>query len=103
MGLSSSAISIPLIDSGVRRSAAFARLRRQDAPSGNDRIVAGVGLVAALRLPGASARRSKSRSPWSWSAAALAPLLILLVLPVLIDFLSRRKAPVGARQPAPAE
>jgi hypothetical protein len=35
----------------------------------------------------------------------LAPLLILLVMPVLIDLFSRRKAPVGALQrlPAPAE
>jgi heavy metal efflux system protein len=35
----------------------------------------------------------------------LAPLLILLVLPVMIDLVSRRKAPVGVPQrlPAPAE
>jgi hypothetical protein len=33
----------------------------------------------------------------------LAPPLILLVMPVLIDLFSRRKQPVGAPQPAPAE
>jgi cobalt-zinc-cadmium resistance protein CzcA len=32
----------------------------------------------------------------------LAPVLILIVMPVLIDLFSRRRAPVGAPQPLPS-
>ena len=93
-----------LIDGGVERSAALSRACAvKMRPVAMTCIVAGVGLLPAAVSGGIGSQVQKPLAMVVVGGSFLAPLLILLVLPVLIDFLSRRKAPVGARQPAPAE
>jgi cobalt-zinc-cadmium resistance protein CzcA len=93
-----------LIDGGVERSAALSRACAvKMRPVAMTCIVAGVGLLPAAVSGGIGSQVQKPLAMVVVGGSFLAPLLILLVLPVLIDLLSRRKAPVGARQPAPAE
>jgi cobalt-zinc-cadmium resistance protein CzcA len=68
-------------------------------------IVACVGLLPAAVSTGIGSQVQKPLAVVVVGGSLLAPLLILLVLPVLIDLFSRRKAPAGALQrlPAPAE
>jgi cobalt-zinc-cadmium resistance protein CzcA len=93
-----------LIDGGVERSAALSRACAvKMRPVAMTCIVAGVGLLPAAVSGGIGSQVQKPLAMVVVGGSFLAPLLILLVLPVLIDLLSRRKAAVGARQPAPAE
>jgi len=68
-------------------------------------IVACVGLLPAAFSTGIGSQVQKPLAVVVVGGSFLAPLLILLVMPVLIDLFSRRKQPVGAPQrlPAPAE
>jgi cobalt-zinc-cadmium resistance protein CzcA len=68
-------------------------------------IVACVGLLPAAFSTGIGSQVQKPLAVVVVGGSFLAPLLILLVMPVLIDLFSRRKAPVGLAQqlPAPAE
>jgi cobalt-zinc-cadmium resistance protein CzcA len=93
-----------LIDGGVVRSAALSRACAvKMRPVAMTCIVAGVGLLPAAVSGGIGSQVQKPLAMVVVGGSFLAPLLILLVLPVLIDLLSRRKAPVGAPQLAPAE
>jgi len=95
-----------LIDGGVERSAAVIRACRiRLRPVMMTCIAAGVGLLPAAISTGIGSQVQKPLAMVVVGGISLAPVLILIVLPVLIDLLSRRKQPVGAPQrlPAPAE
>jgi cobalt-zinc-cadmium resistance protein CzcA len=65
-------------------------------------IVACVGLLPAALSTGIGSQVQKPLAVVVVGGSFLAPLLILLVMPVLIDLFSRRRAPVGAPQPLPS-
>jgi cobalt-zinc-cadmium resistance protein CzcA len=95
-----------LIDAGIDRSAALTRACAvKMRPVAMTCIVACVGLLPAAFSTGIGSQVQKPLAVVVVGGSFLAPLLILLVMPVLIDLFSRRKAPVGAPQrlPAPAE
>ncbi len=93
-----------LIEAGVERSAAVIRACQiRMRPVMMTSIAACVGLLPAAVSTGIGSQVQKPLAMVVVGGSLLAPLLILLMLPVLIDLLSRRKAPIEARQPAPAE
>ena len=95
-----------LIDAGLERSAAVARaFSVKMRPVAMTCIVACVGLLPAALSTGIGSQVQKPLAVVVVGGSFLAPFLILIVMPVLIDLFSRRKAPVAlARQlPAPAE
>jgi cobalt-zinc-cadmium resistance protein CzcA len=95
-----------LIDAGVERSAALTRACAvKMRPVAMTCIVACVGLLPAALSTGIGSQVQKPLAVVVVGGSFLAPLLILLVMPVLIDLFSRRRAPVKAPQhlPAPAE
>jgi cobalt-zinc-cadmium resistance protein CzcA len=61
-------------------------------------IVACVGLLPAALSTGIGSQVQKPLAVVVVGGSFLAPPLILLVLPILIDLLSRRKVPVGSPQ-----
>jgi cobalt-zinc-cadmium resistance protein CzcA len=92
-----------LIDAGLDRSAAIARACAvRMRPVMMTCIVACVGLLPAAISTGIGSQVQKPLAVVVVGGSFLAPLLILLVMPVLIDLFSRRKAPVGAPRPLPA-
>jgi len=68
-------------------------------------IVACVGLLPAALSSGIGSQVQKPLAVVVVGGSFLAPLLILVVLPVLIDLFSRRRTPVAApeRLVSPAE
>jgi len=95
-----------LIDAGFERRAALTRACAiKMRPVAMTCIVACVGLLPAAVSTGIGSQVQKPLAVVVVGGSFLAPFLILLVLPVLIDLFSRRRAPVAApRQlPAPAE
>ena len=66
-------------------------------------FAAGAGLLPAAFSTAIGAQVQRPLALVVVGGILFAPVLILLVLPVLIDLFSRRKAPIGAPQPAPAE
>ena len=60
------------------------------------------GLLPAAFSTGIGSQVQKPLAVVVVGGSFLAPLLILLVMPVLIDLFSRRRAPVGAPRPLPA-
>jgi heavy metal efflux system protein len=95
-----------LIDAGLERSAAITRACAvRMRPVMMTCIVACVGLLPAALSTGIGSQVQKPLAVVVVGGSFLAPLLILLVMPVLIDLFSRRKASVGAARqlPAPAE
>jgi heavy metal efflux system protein len=68
-------------------------------------IAACVGLLPAAVSTGIGSQVQKPLALVVVGGIFLAPILILIVMPVLIDLFSRRRAPAGAPQrlPAPAE
>src|SRR5262249_36789801 len=95
-----------LIDAGVERSAALMRACAvKMRPVAMTCIVACVGLLPAALSTGIGSQVQKPLAVVVVGGSFLAPFLILLVLPVLIDLLSRRRATVGAprRLLAPAD
>jgi len=93
-----------LIDAGIDRSAALTRACAvKMRPVAMTCIVACVGLLPAAFSTGIGSQVQKPLAVVVVGGSFLAPLLILLVMPVLIDLFSRRKTPLGALQPAPAE
>jgi len=95
-----------LVDAGIERGAALTRACAvKMRPVAMTCLVACVGLLPAALSTGIGSQVQKPLAVVVVGGSFLAPLLILLVLPVLIDLLSRRRAPVGAprRVPAPAE
>jgi cobalt-zinc-cadmium resistance protein CzcA len=95
-----------LIEAGIERSAALSRACAvKMRPVTMTCIVACVGLLPAALSTGIGSQVQKPLAVVVVGGSFLAPLLILLVMPVLIDRFSRRRAPAGAPQqlPAPAE
>ena len=93
-----------LIDAGSERGAALTRACAvKMRPVAMTCIVACVGLLPAAVSAGIGSQVQKPLAVVVVGGSFLAPFLILLVLPVLIDLCSRRRAPVGAPEPAPAE
>jgi len=93
-----------LIDAGSERGTALTRACAvKMRPVAMTCIVACVGLLPAAVSAGIGSQVQKPLAVVVVGGSFLAPFLILLVLPVLIDLCSRRRAPVGAPEPAPAE
>ena len=95
-----------LIDAGVERSAAVIRACQiRLRPVMMTCIAACVGLFPAAVSTGIGSQVQKPLALVVVGGILLAPVLILIVMPVLIDLFSRRERPLGAseRQPAPAE
>jgi heavy metal efflux system protein len=95
-----------LIDAGLERSAAITRACAvRMRPVMMTCIVACVGLLPAALSAGIGSQVQKPLAVVVVGGSFLAPLLILIVMPVLIDLFSRRRAPLGAPQhlPAPAK
>jgi cobalt-zinc-cadmium resistance protein CzcA len=94
------------IEAGIERSAAILRTCRvQMRPVAMTCIVACVGLLPAALSSGIGSQVQKPLAIVVVGGSLLAPFLILLVLPVLIDLFSRRRQSVEEpeRRPAPAE
>src|SRR4029077_2269856 len=94
------------IASGIERTAALLRTCSvQMRPVAMTCIVAGVGLLPAALSSGIGSQVQKPLAIVVVGGSLLAPLLILLVLPVLIDLFSRRQYTVEEAEPhaAPAE
>src|SRR5271165_5472858 len=95
-----------MIEAGTERSAALLRTCEvQMRPVTMTCIVACVGLLPAALSTGIGSQVQKPLAIVVVGGSLLAPLLILLVLPVLIDIFSRRKQLVEEPEPqsAPAE
>ena len=95
-----------LIDAGLERSVAITRTCAvRMRPVMMTCIVACVGLLPAALSSGIGSQVQKPLAVVVVGGSFLAPLLILLVLPVLIDLFSRRRTPVGTpeRLVSPAE
>jgi cobalt-zinc-cadmium resistance protein CzcA len=65
-------------------------------------IAACVGLLPAAVSTGIGSQVQKPLALVIVGGILLAPVLILIVMPVLIDLFSRRKRPVTALEPQPA-
>jgi cobalt-zinc-cadmium resistance protein CzcA len=92
-----------LIDAGVERSAAVIRACQiRLRPVMMTCIAACVGLLPAAVSSGIGSQVQKPLALVIVGGILLAPVLILIVMPVLIDLFSRRRAPVGAPQPLPS-
>ena len=95
-----------LIDAGLERSVAITRTCAvRMRPVMMTCIVACVGLLPAALSSGIGSQVQKPLAVVVVGGSFLAPLLILVVLPVLIDLFSRRRTPVAApeRLVSPAE
>lgn len=89
-----------LIDSGIERAAALLRACEvQMRPVVMTCVVACVGLLPAAVSGGIGSQVQKPLALVVVGGILLAPLLILIVLPVLIDMFSRHTAPVPANDP----
>ena len=95
-----------LTDAGLERSVAISRTCAvRMRPVMMTCIVACVGLLPAALSSGIGSQVQKPLAVVVVGGSFLAPLLILVVLPVLIDLFSRRRTPVAApeRLVSPAE
>jgi cobalt-zinc-cadmium resistance protein CzcA len=91
------------IDAGLERSAAILRTCGvQMRPVVMTCIVACVGLLPAALSSGIGSQVQKPLAIVVVGGSLLAPLLILLVLPVLVDLFSRRRQLVKEPEPRPA-
>jgi len=92
-----------LIDAGLERSAAVIRACQiRLRPVMMTCIAACVGLLPAAVSTGIGSQVQKPLALVIVGGILLAPVLILLVMPVLIDLFSLRKAPIGVAQQVPA-
>jgi cobalt-zinc-cadmium resistance protein CzcA len=91
------------IEAGIDRSAAiFRTCAVQMRPVAMTCIVACVGLLPAALSTGIGSQVQKPLAIVVVGGSLLAPFLILVVLPVLIDLFSRRRQPVEKPEPHPA-
>jgi cobalt-zinc-cadmium resistance protein CzcA len=91
------------IAAGLERGAAILRTCAvQMRPVAMTCIVACVGLLPAALSTGIGSQVQKPLATVVVGGSLLAPLLILLVLPVLIDVFSRRRQPTEEPEPQPA-
>jgi cobalt-zinc-cadmium resistance protein CzcA len=94
------------VESGLDRASAIVRTCQvQMRPVLMTCVVAGVGLLPAALSNGIGSQVQKPLALVVVGGVALAPFLILIILPVLIDMFSRRKAVDTAEEPRlkPAE
>jgi cobalt-zinc-cadmium resistance protein CzcA len=92
-----------LIDAGAERSSAVVRACQiRLRPVMMTSIAACVGLLPAAVSTGIGSQVQKPLALVIVGGILLAPVLILIVMPVLIDLFSRRKKPVTALEPQPA-
>ena len=96
-----------MIDEGLDKTAAILRTcQTQMRPVTMTCVAAGVGLLPAALSTSIGSQVQKPLALVVVGGMLLAPVLILVVLPVLIALLSRRTAPAGGAvslQPQPAE
>ncbi len=95
-----------LIFDGVARAAAIRRTCEvQMRPVVMTCAAAGVGLLPAAMSTAIGSQVQKPLAIVVVGGVLLAPVLIMIVLPVLVDMFSRRRQPAGeaAPQPSPAE
>jgi cobalt-zinc-cadmium resistance protein CzcA len=95
-----------LIEAGVERTAAILRTAElQMRPVLMTCVIAGVGLLPAAISTGIGSQVQKPLAVVVVGGMMLAPMVILITLPVLILLFSRRAARLAPRQavPAPAE
>src|SRR5205085_9080607 len=86
-----------LIDSGLDRTAAVLRTGDlQMRPVLMTCIIAGVGLLPAAISSGIGSQVQKPLAMVVVGGMMLAPIVILITLPVLIALFSRRKSPAAA-------
>ena len=91
------------IEAGIERGAAVLRTCAvQMRPVAMTCIVACVGLLPAALSTGIGSQVQKPLATVVVGGGLLAPFLILLVLPVLIDAFSRRRQPAEEPEPRPA-
>jgi heavy metal efflux system protein len=91
------------IAAGIERNTAILRTCSvQMRPVAMTCIVACVGLLPAALSTGIGSQVQKPLAIVVVGGSLLAPFLILLVLPVLIDLFSRRRQPVEGAEPRPA-
>jgi cobalt-zinc-cadmium resistance protein CzcA len=91
------------IEAGIERDAAVLRTCAvQMRPVAMTCIVACVGLLPAAWSTGIGSQVQKPLATVVVGGSLLAPLLILVVLPVLIDVFSRRRQPAEEPEPRPA-
>ena len=91
------------IAAGIERSAAILRTCSvQMRPVAMTCIVACVGLLPAALSTGIGSQVQRPLALVVVGGSLLAPLLILLVMPVLIDLFSRRRRPAEGAEPHPA-
>jgi heavy metal efflux system protein len=91
------------IEAGIERGSAILRTCAvQMRPVAMTCIVACVGLLPAAWSTGIGSQVQKPLATVVVGGSLLAPLLILLVLPVLIDVFSRRRQPAQEPEPRPA-
>jgi cobalt-zinc-cadmium resistance protein CzcA len=91
------------IEAGVERGAAiFRTCSVQMRPVAMTCIVACVGLLPAALSTGIGSQVQKPLAIVVVGGSLLAPFLILLVLPALIDLFSRRRQPTAEPEPQPA-
>jgi cobalt-zinc-cadmium resistance protein CzcA len=91
------------IEAGIERGAAVLRTCTvQMRPVAMTCIVACVGLLPAAWSTGIGSQVQKPLATVVVGGSLLAPLLILVVLPVLIDVFSRRRQPAEEPEPRPA-
>ena len=91
------------IEAGIERSAAiFRTCAVQMRPVAMTCIVACVGLLPAALSTGIGSQVQKPLAIVVVGGSLLAPFLILLVLPVLVDLFSRRRQSVEEPEPHPA-
>jgi cobalt-zinc-cadmium resistance protein CzcA len=92
-----------LIDVGVERSAAVVRACRIRLRPVMMTCIGGcVGLLPAALSTGIGSQVQKPLAIVIVGGISLAPVLILIAMPVLIDLFSRRKKLVAALEPRPA-
>ena len=94
------------IEAGIERTASILRTCHvQMRPVAMTCVVACVGLLPAALSTGIGSQVQKPLAIVVVGGSLLAPVLILLVLPVLIDLFSRRRQAIeeAAPSPAPAE
>jgi cobalt-zinc-cadmium resistance protein CzcA len=95
-----------LVDAGMERTKAVIRTGElQMRPVLMTCIIAGVGLLPAAMSSGIGSQVQKPLAIVVVGGMMLAPIVILVTLPVLIAIFSRRRAPQDYAQPvrAPAE
>ena len=98
-----------IVHSGIDRATAILRTcEMQMRPVVMTCVIAGVGLLPAALSTGIGSQVQKPLAVVVVGGMMLAPVLILIILPVLIALFSRREPPApkgpsaSAREPAPA-